>query len=293
MGVPMRPIATVLRLPDGRDLGYCEFGDPGGIPIIGFHGTPGSRLQLSPTPTSPLPAGYRLISPDRPGYGFSTFYKERRLIDWPRDVEALADHLELDRFAVLGISGGGPHVLVCAHALATRLIGVACVSGVGPLADPQATDGMLALNRWITTLSRRAPWLVRGLFRLQTRYLMRNPERALDMMTRQLPEADRKILSESEFRALLIDDFAHSSHTAPFAAAQDFQLFSRDWGFRLEDIPIRVHYWQGSVDRNVPAHHADLLVSRTPHATLHRYEGEGHFLIVPRLAEILQTIAPR
>jgi pimeloyl-ACP methyl ester carboxylesterase len=81
-----------------------------------------------------------------------------------------------------------------------------------------------------------------------------------------------------------------NSATAGRAAAQDFELFSGDWGFRLEDIRLPVHLWQGSLDRNVPAQHAELLAARIPNATLHRCEGEGHLLFLPRLGEILRTI---
>ena len=149
--------ASVLRLPGGRELSYCEFGDRAGIPVFGFHGTPGSRLQVAPTAVTPLPPGIRLIVPDRPGYGHSTFYPERRLTDWPNDVAAIADYLGIDRFAAFGLSGGGPHVLACAHALAPRLIGVGCVSGVGPLWDPAAAQGMLPLNRWLTRARETRP----------------------------------------------------------------------------------------------------------------------------------------
>ena len=284
--------ASVIELPGGRHLGYAEYGDRGGIPVICFHGTPGSRMQLEPPKGMRLPEGYRLIAPDRPGYGYSTFYRARRLTDWPADVAALADHLGLDRFAVLGVSGGGPHVLACAHGLANRLIGVACVSGVGPLHDPQASEGMMPTNRMITTLSRRTPRLVRVLFNAQINWLKRNPERFMDTMIRQMPEPDQALMNDG-LRALFAKDIASSSATAGLAAAQDFELFSGDWGFRLEDIRVPVHLWQGSVDRNVPSHHAELLASRIPGAHLHRCEGEGHLLFLPRLAEILKTITHR
>jgi pimeloyl-ACP methyl ester carboxylesterase len=281
--------AWVIELPGGRHLGYAEHGDPAAIPVICFHGTPGSRLQIEPPPGLPLPSGFRLIAPDRPGYGYSTFYRARRLTDWPADVAALADHLGLGRFAVMGVSGGGPHVLACAHALADRLIGVGCVSGVAPLGDPQTSEGMMPLNRMITTLSRRAPWLLSMLFNAQMSALKRNPRRLVDTMMRQMPEPDRLLMNEG-LRALFIKDIAMNSATAGRAAAQDFELFSGDWGFRLEDIRLPVHLWQGSLDRNVPAQHAELLAARIPNATLHRCEGEGHLLFLPRLGEILRTI---
>jgi pimeloyl-ACP methyl ester carboxylesterase len=282
--------ASVIELQDRRYLGFCEFGDPHGIPVFCFHGTPGSRLQIAPTPNRPVPPGIRLIAPDRPGYGFSTFYPQRRLVDWPNDVEALADYLGIERFAVMGISGGGPHALVCAHALAPRLIGVGCVSGVGPLGDPSAREGMMFLNRLLTTLAQRARPLMRGLMKMQADAMQRDPDRQFDALLKRLPQADRDVLADPEFRALMIDDFRHGSATASRAAAQDFEIFAGDWGFSLGDISIPVQYWQGGVDRNVPAHHAELMASRTPNAVLHRYPDEGHFLIVKRIDEIFAKI---
>ena len=279
----------MLRLPSGRDLAFGEYGDPHGLPVFAFHGTPGSRLQIAPRPSAPVPAGYRLIAPDRPGYGHSTFDPNRRLTHWPDDVCTIADHLAIDRFGILGISGGGPHALACAHAIAPRLLGVACVSGVGPLYDPAAMDGMMPLNRWLTRLSKRGGFLLKILMRLQFRAMQRNPTRALDMMSRQLPTYDQAILADPEFRATMIDDMHSNSATTALAAAQDFTLFASDWGFAFEDIGRPVHFFQGDADRNVPVQHAELMAAKVPGAIMHCYPNEGHFLIIRRLEEILNT----
>ena len=37
---------NILSLPDGRRLGYAEYGDPNGKPVMLFHGNPNSRLLL-------------------------------------------------------------------------------------------------------------------------------------------------------------------------------------------------------------------------------------------------------
>jgi pimeloyl-ACP methyl ester carboxylesterase len=281
--------ATVLRLPNGRDLAFGEFGDPHGLPVFAFHGTPGSRLQIKPPPNTPLPPGYRVIAPDRPGYGHSTFDPNRRLVDWPNDVAAIADYLRIDRFGVMGISGGGPHVLACAHALAPRLLGVACVSGVGPLYDPAAMDGMLRLNRWLTRMSQRGGFLLRMLMQMQLSAMHRNPARVLDAMSRQLPPYDQAVVADPEFRAMMMDDLRSTPASAGLAAAQDFKLFGSDWGFAFEDIRGPVHFFQGDVDRNVPVQHAQMMAAKVPGAILHRYPGEGHFMVFKRLEEILTT----
>src|SRR5262245_24684441 len=101
---------NVIRLKDGRLLGYAEYGASSGAPVIFFHGMPGARVEGALAHEAAARANVRLIVPDRPGYGLSDFQPRRRIIDWQRDVAELADALSLERFGVGGISGGGPYV---------------------------------------------------------------------------------------------------------------------------------------------------------------------------------------
>ena len=218
-----------MDLPDGRRLGWLELGDPDAWPTFGFHGTPGSRLQFA-LPDALQPAGVRLIFPDRPGYGLSTYQSGRRLTDWPGDVAQLADHLGVAEFSVFGVSGGGPHSAACAAVLGDRVAAAAIVSGVGPLSHPDATEGMMPANRVVTVLARRRSRLLRGVMRLQVAGLHRWPEQSLKMMTKQLPPADVAILERPEIRSLFLDDARNISRDAGRACAQDFELFVADWG---------------------------------------------------------------
>jgi pimeloyl-ACP methyl ester carboxylesterase len=282
--------SCVTTLPDGRDLGWLEIGDPAGAPVFAFHGTPGSRLQHAVDDTRLRAIGVRVISPDRPGYGLSTFQPARRLIDWPRDVAHLADHLGIERFAVMGISGGGPHSAVCAALLGDRVTAAAIVSGVGSLADPRATEGMMRSNELLTALTRRAPGVMRVIIGLQVEALRRWPERGFAFLANRLPPPDVAVISRPEVRALLTRDAVRSSRTAGRAAAQDFALFAGDWGFDLGAIAIPVHIWQGDLDRNVPAHHARLMHEAIPGSVLHELAGQGHFLAFDYFEDIVSTL---
>ncbi|HEX7353465.1 MAG TPA: alpha/beta hydrolase [Mycobacteriales bacterium] len=282
--------AHVMRLRDGRNLAWVDVGAPGGMPVFAFHGTPGSRLQLSFDLAAPTAAGVRAVVPDRPGYGLSSYHRGRRLVDWPDDVAQLADHLGLDRFAVVGVSGGGPHALVCGALLPDRVTAIGVVAGVGPVQERGSEDGMMPINQLLSRAARLGRWTVQPLFATMTAAGRRWPERLVARMMTQLPAADAEVMRRPDVHAAFVDDLAHASTTAGSAAAQDFALFARDWGFRLEEISVPVHLWQGDADRNVPPAHADRQAAAIPGAVLHRCPGEGHLLAVPRMQEILSTV---
>jgi len=282
---------VVMELPDGRELAWVEVGDPRGPAVFVFHGTPGSRLQVSFDEDPINAAKVRFVAVDRPGYGHSTFQPGRRLADWALDVSALADHLNIDKFSVIGISGGGPHAAVCARLLPDRVMGAGIVSGVGPLVETGAEAGMMGLNKGIVRLARRSQYLVYPPFAISGYIFRRWPEMALRAAPRQLPACDVEVLNRPKVKSAFMEDYRRSSSTSAMAAAQDFHLFATDWGFRLEDIKPPVNVWHGDEDRNVPFSHGRLQADRIPGARMHECPGEGHLLVVGHLGEILRTVS--
>jgi pimeloyl-ACP methyl ester carboxylesterase len=212
------------------------------------------------------------------------------LQDWAGDVAELADHLGVERFAVLGISGGGPHAAACARFLPDRVTAAAIVSGIAPIDERGSEAGMMPMNRVLTRVARRAPIATRVPFGLIVRVGRRFPDRAMETARRQLPAADAAVLARPTVAAAFRRDIAHPSATTGRAATQDFALFTRDWGFRLEDIAVPVHVWQGDADVNVPPAHASLQADRIPGAVLHLFPGEGHLMGIDHMDEILRTI---
>jgi pimeloyl-ACP methyl ester carboxylesterase len=284
-----RTDSHITELPDGRELAWLEVGDPAGAPVLAFHGTPGCRFGATFDEEAVAETGVRLIAPDRPGYGVSTFQPDRRLSHWAADVGRLADHLGLDRFAVFGHSGGGPHAAVCAALLPDRVTAAALVSGVAPLGRPGSEEGMMPFNQMSVRLGRRAPVLLRPVFAV-TALARHWPDRALDAMLRQLPPADQAVLSRPEVRAVMERDVRHWGPRTGRAAAQDFELFIAEWGFALEEISVPVHVWQGTADVNVPAAHGRRLAEQIPGAILHECPDEGHFLVADHYGEILRAV---
>jgi pimeloyl-ACP methyl ester carboxylesterase len=169
--------------------------------------------------------------------------------------------------------------------------GAGIVSGVGPIGDPELGDSMAGLNRGLGALAARAPAVLTPLFFAQVAVMRHWPERALDVARRQMAEPDLAVLERPDVRAAFVEDARRASATAGQAAAQDFALFVRDWGFRLDDIQVPVHVWHGDVDKNVPFAQGEFVARRIPGAEFHACPGEGHLLAVDHLGEILQTVA--
>lgn len=281
----------VLRLPDGRLLGYAEYGDPAGPPLLYFHGYPSSRLEAGLIPLRHV----RLIAPDRPGYGLSAPQPGRRLLDWPADVAALLDHLGLARAAVLGMSGGGPYAAVCAHALPDRVTATALVCGIAPPDGPGdgpgdgTDDGPGKETGWaggspagfLLRLGRRPVTL--RLAATAARQLVRNTDPlAVATMLRAragLPPSDRGLLGPG-VGDRIVAGWREALRSGIAGPLSDAAIYAAPWGFALEEIRGRVAVWHGTADTTVPVAAGRRFAARIPGATAHFLAGEGHFSLI-------------
>ena len=278
-----------IAVGDDRQIGFAEFGDPQGRAIFWLHGTPGARRQI------PMEARVyaekrqiRLIGVDRPGIGSSTPYQYDTVFAFAEDLRTIADTLGIDRFEVIGLSGGGPYTLACAAGLPDRVVAAGVLGGVSPVRGVDAIAGGVS-----TLIAAAAPVVeVAGApLRLAASGLIRliRPiaEPALYAYARVSPEADRRLLVRPEFKAMFLDDLLNGSRrqlAAPFA---DVVVFARDWGFRLDEVKVPIRWWHGDRDHIVPFEHGQHVVSRLPDAQLTHLPGESHLAGLGRAEEIL------
>ena len=216
-----RQAGQVLLLSDGRQLGYAEYGDRQGAPVLFFHGTPGSRRVARYAGQAAGRRGIRLIAPDRPGFGLSDFQAGRTLGAWPTDVVELADALGIERFAVAGVSGGGPYVAACAWRLAGRLTQAGIVSGIGPLDDPALAAGLSRAWRAGFAVVRQLPAAARVGLGLASLGLYHVPGCMLASVRGSLPEVDRAIFRRPRVQALLLDDAREALRQGTRGAIQE------------------------------------------------------------------------
>ncbi len=277
-------MTDTLRLPNGRVLGYAVTGDPSGPPVFYFHGWPASRLEAALIDDLPV----RVIAPDRPGYGASSPQRGRRLLDWPVDVAALADHLGIERFHIIGVSGGAPFALACAHAL-PRVAGVALVSPLPPLASEQAPPRK-ALGKGLSRLQSlgRHPWIGRLLMasvRQGTRFGLFNPQKVLDGASTPLDAACLTPL----LRGRLIETWREGLRQGTAGAAADARIYASPWGFELSAITTPVMIWHGTADKVVPL--ATMQAYAGMQAQRHILDAEGHYsLALTRADEIIAAL---
>ena len=280
-----------LRLPDGRVLGYAEYGDPAGRPLVFLHGFPGSRLAGAVLDHEARLLDVRVIAPERPGLGLSSPQPGRSLLDFAQDVRALADTLEIDRFAVLGESGGGPYALACAHELAERLRCVAVVCGLGPVACPGATTGIACKERLGYMIARHAPQLAGRALVPVARFARRAPQQFLRITRWQLEEADREALAGT-LGDLVAADFAEAFRQGGGSVGEDLALLFQPWPFDPSAIRSPVLFFHGSCDRTVSSVVAQELARAVPASRLRLYERDGHFSLLTRNAQqILKAMA--
>lgn len=284
------PVAA-LTLRDGRTLAYAVYGDPAGLPVFLFHGTPGSRLDRPPDQRILDTLGVRLIVPDRPGYGCSTFHKGR-LLDWPADIAQLAEALGVIRFSVAGVSGGGPFALACAHRLGARVAGVTLVAGIAPPEAPSYWEDMDPLDALELRAAKYLPFRpLIWAYATQARALLRDPAGYLANVAEHFAPADRATLDDPTVQAIFAESVAEAYRQGVRAHVWDDKLFTHPWGFRLRDITTPVRIWQGDADVIVPPSHARYLAAALPNSVATVVPGEGHLsLPVNRYDAIIEAI---
>jgi len=296
IGVPTSPLPRVegnVPLPDGRRLGFAEFGDPRGPLVLWFHGTPGARRQVPPAGRKAADAlGLRVVCVERPGVGSSTDHAYRDLRDWAPDAAVVADRLGHERFLVVGLSGGGPYALACAHELPDRVAAVGLMGSLVPTAgDEAAAGGLVGLsrpfNRVITALRRPLGWGLWGFVRVV------NPAAhpIYQGFARVMPEGDRRVLTDPGLEAMFVDDLTVGARRQFQAMVNDLVLIGRPWGFRLADVRVPVRWWHGDSDPFVPLEQAQRTAAILPDVELVVRAAESHLGDFAAADEVLTTMA--
>jgi len=279
-----------LTLADGRTLGYSEFGDPDGYPVLNNHGGLLCRFDIELAHDDATQIGVRIISPDRPGVGTSDNKPGRDTLDWTDDVAELLTALGIDEFANVGWSMGGQYAIAVAHRFGPRVGATAVIAGCPPL-DDETTFGQLnAMDQKLTHLSQNHPKAAGTEFAAIAKLERHFPDRMAKLNSKKWAISDQDVAkANSEWMAATMVEALRQ----PAGMVEEYCAWIRPWRFALEDVTGSVTIWQGTEDTLVPPPWGARLADEIPDATLHSVEGEGHMIAVSRRAEVLQDLLDR
>ena len=285
-----------MKLSDGRTLGYAEYGSLRGVPVFYFHGFPGSRLEAAIVEDELVDLDMHLVAIDRPGMGLSDYQRSRTILDFPEDVQELAEYLGFENYGVLGVSGGGPYAIACACKIPSEtLTGCAVVSGSGPY--HLTKDGLGLGEKVVLFVAKNLPWLFRFILWLQLGRSVTNMdwwEENYSKLGRGVPVTDERILNSRCVKASIIAKSIEAFRQGCRGLVTDFQLYSEDWGFKLSEIPYenKVSIFHGELDKNVPISSAKSLSEEIPKCKTEFYPDEGHLsVLINKFEEIMQTFS--
>ena len=282
-------ICGILELPDGRLMVSNEYGDANGKPVLVVHGTPGSRLMFQTAHDMAHARGLRLIAPDRPGYGGSSAHSNYTLLQWVGDVECLLDSLNIDHFAVMGVSGGGPFATALATYLPDRVRCLGLISPVGVF-SAKVRQSWSWRNRLFFKFLPRAPFLM-SLFFLPLRFLVRHaPGLPLSLFIRTLGRSDQLVLRKPKHAKLLLSAFLDGTRLGIVGVQGDLRLFSSAWNVPFEQAQMPIVLWQGLDDEMVPSKAAFELADQLPEVQVISMKEAGHFWIFDHVEEVLDSL---
>jgi pimeloyl-ACP methyl ester carboxylesterase len=256
----------LVTLAGGRRVAYADHGDPAGLTVLSCHGTPECRL-VDPTAVELAERmGFRMVVPDRPGFGQSDPSPGRTLLDWPVEAARLLDALGVGSFAVIGGSGGGPYAVACGVVLGDRVSRVALVAPAEPADAPK--HGFVP----------REEAALRARGETMARLLRDDPDGFWALVAPDLSETDlkRQEAMDRATRDRATAMFREAFRQGTDAYVADHLLVGGPWSDLLPRLARPTRIWQGDDDNSVPAESTRWMATRIPGAELEVLGGVGH-----------------
>lgn len=268
-------IENTIQLPDGRVLGYAEYGRPDGTPIIMMNGTPGVRFgpmisRLDRMVKDGTAPAIRMFVLERSGYGLSEPHPGRTINDVVEDTIFFADAMEMKRFALFSGSGGAPFALACSHRLPHRVTKTAVSAGIGPVYLPELLEGVGKEDLEFLQSAANAPQVIIS----YAEKAYSDPISFIEQLFAHMPEEKRKQIPAATKEALV--PMIKEGTKSPHGMLDDYRCFGQPWNVKFEDIRVPIRFWHSEADQSVPISHAEYLANIIPNASLKRFQDLDH-----------------
>ena len=268
-------------------MGFAEYGDLQGSPAFFCHGSPGSRYDGIEMKDAAKKLNVRIVCPDRPGHGLSSFLQNRKLIDYPKDISQLAKHLGIAKYNVLGQSGGGPYAVACAYGSPKdELLNVGVIAGMGPPAVATIKDAglytvtVLSTTKYFPGFVR---WFMNWCLKSEKRF-----QRSLRSALMYMSDEDRAELAKPGWEAEAMAVLKVAYAQGPDGAIHDAKIYGSPWGFELENVQKEIKLFYGHKDDRTPLAFGRYFKTHLPNAELVEFENATHLTIYKHYEEILR-----
>jgi pimeloyl-ACP methyl ester carboxylesterase len=280
----------ITTLPDGRQMAWRWWGEPGGKPVLRIQGTPSSRLQRNPDESVMRELGVRYLMADRAGYGGSTRKPGRGIADIADDYAELIAAHGLERVPAMGTSGGGPHVLGLSARHPDKVTAATVVVGGTPLVEDEVAQ-LVGVNARGYALAEQG-WQPLYEFLVEVRERLLGDE-GMQGVLNDAPETDRKIMSDPLWQRMSRENIAETLKQGAEGWADESFAMHGSWDFDPSVIETSVAWWHGDDDKNAPLSAARRVVGRLPRVDLHVWHHEGHFASLTHDKEIVGELLSR
>ncbi|MFC3095719.1 alpha/beta hydrolase [Alteromonas sediminis] len=270
----VEPTTLFIR---GKRVCYLDIGPEKGRPIFYFHGTPSSRIEVQLFINHAKTLNVRVIACDRPGYGTSDFNTNWTFLEWANVIKEIADHLDINKFGILGYSGGGAAALACSIQFSERITFLGLLCAFAPVGTYQASSQLNRVDRFFANIARKFPSTLKVAFLPISVLFKRFPNLMIEILKLCVSVSDREMLDNENFARVLIDSQQEAFSNGTTGAAREALLQYTDWGFNLSDVNNTVDMWFGTHDVFVDCLMSKHIMSNLKQVSTYTLNGKGHF----------------
>ena len=279
-----------IRLDDGRRLGYAEYGDAQGFPLLFFHSADTCRYQYFIDMEMMADYGIRLIVPERPGYGLSDPAPHSRLLDYPKDIVALLDALDIAQCSLAAFSYSGAYASVCAHQIPERIRRVGLISNKYHCQQIRHLNAIPLTHRVLWATALYAPSFLKYSIDLITGGVRKNPETYFEkFLFKYCTEKDLEVFSDERFLEVYKYSVRAVAKNCSKGVCHSLITVMNSWGFELSEISADVQIWHGTDDRIVPCAYNKPFRS-IPNSEYIPVANQGHYFIFNHWQQIFPKL---
>ena len=253
-----QPTLEMLVLADGRQLAYRCYGDRQGKPVLYLHESYGTGRLPDRTQQLAVERDLLIISPDRPGYGFSSASPIGSMASVTADLRALVRATGQSKIALCGFLSGAGFALELAHDAGAEVGQVVLVAGRVPaFSTPdsstdtagKAVEERTALQRFRQGFVNQQ-WLLNSFFNI-----LRNrssPKLYASLLQRAYGSnaKDQALFDEQpELLDFLVANCVESQSVSAMGVANDMRAFLGGSEHSAQTLNFELDVWHGTEDQ--------------------------------------------